>query len=250
MQKFSYPTTPFSRREIKDITRFKLIGERCSGTYYTQRLIEHNLDLPHTEEYGHKHFWTKRQENYPKDLLLVCVVREPYSWLQSFFEKKWHLPEHLHKVDFKTFLDAEIYSVKDHNLPNIAGALGSEIMADRNYQTKGRFDNIMELRHVKLNFMFHEFPKMAYNMIVLRLEDFQSDFTKPLDDISLKFDVPKKRSDYQNLEHYKGNSTLPIFKKKPLWLDQADYDLINEKLNMTWENVLNYRKIVTCPKTD
>ena len=89
MQKFSYPTTPFSRREIKDITRFKLIGERCSGTYYTQRLIEHNLDLPHTEEYGHKHFWTKRQENYPKDLLLVCVVREPYSWLQSFFVAKF-----------------------------------------------------------------------------------------------------------------------------------------------------------------
>jgi hypothetical protein len=244
MKKYSYPDTPFSKRKTRPVTRFKVIGERCSGTYYTQRLIEHNLDISHTEEYGHKHFWSKRREGYPKDLLLVMVVREPYSWLQSFYEKKWHLPDHFHKIDFRPFLQEPIYSIKDHNIPSISGEVGDEIMADRNFSTKGRYKDIFELRHQKLTFMFHEFPKMCSNMILIRLEDLQNDYQKVLKDLQWQFELEKKLESFEDLKHYKGNSTLPIYQKKDLWITDTDKKFITEKLDWTWEQVLNYRKIV------
>ena len=240
MKKYSYPKTPYSKRKTKKIEQFKIIGERCSGTYYAQRLIEHNLDIPHTDEYGHKHFWGKRQTKYPKNLLLVCVVREPYSWMQSFFEKKWHLPEHLDKVNFSTFIKSEMYSVKDQNIPSIGGDVGSEILADRSYITKGRFKDIFEMRHTKMNFLFHEFPSMCSNMIIVRLEDFQADFNQVLNTISNEFEISKKIYPFENLLHYKGNPTLPMYEKKELKLNKKEIDIIDENLNETWERVLNY----------
>ena len=240
MKKYSYPKEPFSKRRNKEIKEFKIIGERCSGTYYIQRLIEHNLKIPHTNEYGHKHFWSKRKEKYPKELLLVCVVREPYSWMQSFFEKKWHLAEHLQKLDFSTFIQSEIYSVKDQNIPNIGGEVGSEILADRSYITGSRFKNIFDLRHTKMNFLFHEFPSMCANMIIIRLEDFQNDFEKSLNIIAHEFQIQKKIFPFENLLHYKGNPTLPIYEKKKLKLNKEEIKLIDDNLNETWERVLNY----------
>jgi len=238
MKKYSYPKTPFSKRKTKKIEQFKVIGERCSGTDYAQRLIEHNLKIPHTDEYGHKHFWGSKV--YPKNLLLVCVVREPYSWLQSFYEKKWHLPEHLHKLDFNTFIQSEMYSVKDQSIPSIAGEIGSEILADRSHITRGRFKNIFELRHAKMTFLFHEFPSICSNMIIVRLEDLQEDFNYVLDTISNEFGISKKLHPYENLLHYKGNPTLPIYEKKKLKINKEEIEKIDENINETWERVLNY----------
>tara|TARA_R110002012_G_scaffold313722_2_gene525566 strand:+ start:11516 stop:12262 length:747 start_codon:yes stop_codon:yes gene_type:complete len=240
MKKYSYPKSPYTKRRTKKVEEFKIIGERCSGTYYIQRLIEHNLKIAHTDEYGHKHFWSKRQNKYPKNLLIVCVVREPYSWMQSFFEKKWHLPEHLHKADFKTFVQSEMYSVKDNNIPSIAGEIGSEILADRSYITKRRFKDIFELRHTKMNFLFHEFPSMCSNMIIVRLEDFQNDFNQALNVIAHEFQIEKKLFPYENLIHYKGNPTLPIYEKKGLKLNTEEMELIDDNLDETWERALNY----------
>jgi hypothetical protein len=240
MKKYSYPKTPFFKRRTKKIEQFKIIGERCSGTYYVQRLIEHNLDIPHTNEYGHKHFWGTRKEKYPKNLLLVCVVREPYSWLQSFFEKKWHIPKHLQKTDFKTFIQSEIYSVKDENIPSIAGDVGSEILADRSYITRRRFKNIFDLRHTKMNFLFHEFPSMCSNMIIVRLEDFQANFIKSLSDIAHEFEIPTKLYPFEDLLNYKGNPTLHLYKKKELKLNKEEIEIIDENIDETWERVLNY----------
>lgn len=244
MVKFSYPSNPFIKKRGQ-VKRFKLLGERCSGTYYAQRLIEHNFDLPHTDEYGHKHFWSFRKEKYPNDLLLVFLVREPFSWLESFYQKKWHVPEHFHSLPFSTFVTEEYHSIKDHNLPNVHGELGSEIMADRNPHTNKRYESLFHLRHNKMSFIFHEFPKMCNNMIVLRLEDFQEDFEKQLTLLEETFHLRRSLPSYENLHHYKGNKTLPIYEPKPLSLTEAEISLVERNLNHTWEDVLSYRKIVT-----
>ena len=160
--------------------------------------------------------------------------------MQSFFEKKWHLPEHLDKVNFSTFIKSEMYSVKDQNIPSIGGDVGSEILADRSYITKGRFKDIFEMRHTKMNFLFHEFPSMCSNMIIVRLEDFQADFNQVLNTISNEFEISKKIYPFENLLNYKGNPTLPIYEKKELKLNKKEIDIIDENLNETWERVLNY----------
>ena len=81
---------------------------------------------------------------------------------------------------------------------------------------------------------------MCSNMIIVMLEEFQSDFTQVLDTISQVFEIPKKTHPYENLLHYKGNPTLPIYEKKELKLNKKEIDIIDENLNETWERVLNY----------
>jgi len=245
MIKFSYPNEPFLRKG-KGVSRFKILGERCSGTYYAQRLIQHNLNIEHCEDYGHKHFWTKRKENYPKDLLLVIMVRDPYTWAESFYRKKWHVPEHFHSLNFSDFITSEFFSIKDQNIPNIAGEVGEEIMADRNLVTMKRHKNLFALRSYKLNFIFHEFPKMCQNMVVLRLEDLQEDFEANLRLLSKKFRIQPRNERFEDLLHYKGNTTLPLYEERDLSLSDDEIRLVNQNLDWHWETIMNYqRKIVT-----
>lgn len=247
MVKFSYPDTPFFRKG-RWPSQFKILGERCSGTYYTQRLIQHNLQVEHCEDYGHKHFWTKRKEKYPKDLLLVILVRDPYTWAESFYRKKWHVPEHFHSLNFSDFITSEFYSIKDQNIPNIAGEVGDEIMADRNMMLNKRHKNLLALRAYKMNFIFHEFPKMCQNMVVLRLEDIQNDFEGTLQFLSKTYRLQRRNERFEDLLHYKGNTTLPLYEKRELSLSNDEISLINENVDWHWEMILNYqRKMVTWP---
>lgn len=243
MVKFSYPKTPFAKQKTFP-KHFKIVGERCSGTYYIQRLIEHNFELPHTDDYGHKHFWSVRKDKLPEDLLVVACVREPISWVQSFFEKKWHVPEHFHDLSFEDFIQSEFYSIKDHSIPNIAGEVGSEIMADRNYLTDMRYQNLLDLRHHKMAFLFRHFHKMVNNMVVLRLEDVQANMDDVLSFLERKYYLRRKKEAFEDLKHYKGNSTLPIYTKKDIWLSDEQKELVQNLLNPTWEVVLDYRKSV------
>lgn len=244
MVKFSYPSQPFAQQKSL-VNRFKIVGERCSGTYYIQRLIEHNFHIPHTEEFGHKHFWSFRKEKLPQDLLVVACVREPISWVQSFFEKKWHVPEHFHSLALEDFVQSEFYSIKDHSIPNIAGEVGSEILADRNYLNDQRYKNLLDLRHHKMGFLFRYFPKMLHNMVILRLEDVQNDMEGTLAFLEKTFFLRRKKEAFEDLKHYKGNSTLPIYQKKDIWLSEEQTELVKGLLNPTWEIVLDYRNIVT-----
>jgi hypothetical protein len=91
-----------------------------------------------------------------------------------------------------------------------------------------------------MNFLFHEFPSMCSNMIIVRLEDFQADFNQVLNTISNEFEISKKIYPFENLLNYKGNPTLPIYEKKELKLNKKEIDIIDEKLNKTWEQALNY----------
>ena len=160
--------------------------------------------------------------------------------MQSFFEKKWHLAEHLQKLDFSTFIQSEIYSVKDQNIPNIGGEVGSEILADRSYITGSRFKNIFDLRHTKMNFLFHEFPSMCANMIIVRLEDFQNDFEKSLNIIAHEFQIQKKYFLLKTFFTTKEILLCLFMKKKKLKLNKEEIKLIDDNLNETWERVLNY----------
>ena len=91
-----------------------------------------------------------------------------------------------------------------------------------------------------MNFLFHEFPSMCKNMIIVRLEDFQNDFENSLNIIANEFQIEKKTFPFENLIHYKGNPTLPIYEKKKLKLNKEEIKLIDDNLNQTWERVLNY----------
>ena len=76
------------------IKKVQIYGERCSGTNYLEDLITKNFNVEITWEYGWKHFFGFCEEKLvnSNDTLFICIIRDIYSWINSFFRELHHLP--------------------------------------------------------------------------------------------------------------------------------------------------------------
>ena len=69
--------------------RFQVLGERSSGTNYVSRVVKRHSGLKPDDALGWKH-GVPGGLAMPKDLLVICVVRDAVSWARSMFDKPWH----------------------------------------------------------------------------------------------------------------------------------------------------------------
>ena len=87
--------TTTAQRGAREADRFTIYGERCSGTKWLTVLLEGNLGLPVTWEFGWKHFFGGTQKLPGRDAtgstLFVCVVRDPVDWVNSLYRMPHHL---------------------------------------------------------------------------------------------------------------------------------------------------------------
>lgn len=169
------------------ITNYTIIGERCSGTTYLENLMYLNFDIEITWKYGRKHFFGFNEYKDSDNTLFICIVRDPHTWINSFFRNRHHLP-------FKNmtglsqaqqiikFLTTEFYSINDDKNNND----NTEIMEDRNIYTGNRYKNIFELRYTKLKFMMEDLPKKVKNVILIRYEDLLGNFHSTMKKIRSK----------------------------------------------------------------
>jgi len=44
-----------------------------------------------------------------KDTLFIVIIRNPYTWINSFYRTQYHLPKHLKNIN--SFLNDEFYSI-------------------------------------------------------------------------------------------------------------------------------------------
>jgi hypothetical protein len=161
--------------------QFMLAGERCSGTNFVSETLNHNFNITQISPI-HKHWFTFYDYTMlPSNTIVVCVVRNIYDWLNSFYIKKHHLDKKVYNTPH-AFLNKKIISYN----PNY-----KLIKEDRNHITNKSFKNIMELRKVKLRFMLHELPKMTKHIVYIRYEDLNNDFNAELDRVTKILDCPK-----------------------------------------------------------
>jgi hypothetical protein len=157
------------------INRYTIYGERCSGTNYLEMLITTNFDVSLTWDYGWKHFFGFNDLSDSDETLFICIIRDPVTWLNSLFQKRYHLyiPRN---ISVNKFLSTPIHS---HNYrKNVS--LGKEILQDRHIRTKKRYQNIFQLRYTKLNFMRKVLPNKVKHSIFIRYEDLLTDFTNTM----------------------------------------------------------------------
>ena len=155
------------------ITKFTIYGERCSGTNYLENIILANFDINVTWEYGWKHFFGFNNLSNSDDTLFICIVRDPYLWLNSLYKTPHHLSSTLiNNID--NFLSNEFFSFYG----NIDGKIdeSNEIINDRNIYTQKRYKNIFEMRYTKLKYMTEDLPSKVKNYMFIRYEDLLDDF--------------------------------------------------------------------------
>lgn len=212
---------------------FTIYGERCSGTNFLEKAMEENFDLKITWDYDFKHWFGHHQfKNNEKEdeTLFLGIIRNPITWIDSFFKNPHHLPLS-NKKNIKYFLFNECCSFDDdtHN----------EIMVDRNIITKKRYKNIFELRYTKNNYLIHNMPKNVKNYLLLRYEDLYDNYDLILGYIEKKFNLKRKNTDFKKIITYKGKKD-GLFIKKNINLTKKVVDIIINNLNKEQEKGLGY----------
>jgi hypothetical protein len=207
------------------LRKVTIYGERCSGTNYLEELLLLNFDIEIVWSYGFKHFFGFNDLTNSNDVLFIGIVRSLTDWVNSLYRDKHHLPpELIESAD--TFLNNTFYSI---NLNN------NEIMTDRNIETKERYKNIFELRHVKNKFLVETMPTLVKNYCLITYDNLIENFENVM--IKIKdYNLPiKSNINFPiNIYYYKKNKKR-VFSKKP---NQIPNHTIMEKANLFYEKIL------------
>lgn len=207
------------------LTQVTIFGERCSGTNYLEELIVTNFDVQIVSPYCHKHFFGFNEYTNSEDVLCIGIIRNITDWVNSLYREKHHLPKSLtENVD--TFLKNEMYSIDLH---------GTEIMEDRNIETKERYKNIFELRHIKNRFLIETAPKLLKHYLRITYDELLVDFTGVMNQIK-NCNIPVKYNiEFPiNITYYKKEKHT-IFTKKQ---NEIPEHTILEKANLLYETSL------------
>jgi hypothetical protein len=181
------------------INKFTIFGERCSGTNYLEHIIKENFTIELTWNYGFKHFFGFSDFSNSDDTLFVCIIRNPCDWFNSLYINKHHLPIYMRNNE-ENFLNSEVFSMVDEQ------GDGKEVIKnDINIETKEKYKNIFELRHVKMKYLIETMPTKVKNYILIRYEDLLNDFEKTMNRF-LQFQLEIKTS------HFPYNNTKKDFK--------------------------------------
>lgn len=212
---------------MSKIIKFTILGERCSGTNYLENLVQKNLDIIITWEYGWKHFFGFSDYSKADDTLFIGIYRNLLDMLDSLYVEHHHLPHHLRReygCDPSNFLQKECFSYDDHNYSLDQRV---EIMEDRNIYTKERYNNILEMRATKMKFLLNDMKNRTKNYILISYEDLVKNWDKFLLDISQKYNIRLKNSIPVNHEEYKSFNRIK-FKNVPRKKKVFTYDMIKD----------------------
>lgn len=171
----------------------KLFGERNSGTMFLFRLLQKNITntKPLSNYYKGGTGWKHGKPNlkllkkYDKNnLLLVCIVRELKSWLNSMH----HRPYHIKKIkNFNKFITRSTINIdkrKDHD---------TRVYAHEKNQ------NLFQLRYSK----YLEYNKLfeGYNVVLVNLTYLQKNYETFLNKICQEFSL-KRRPKLVTIDHH------------------------------------------------
>lgn len=213
------------------IRKFTIYGERCSGTNYLENLILMNFDVKITWEYGHKHFFGFNKLTNSDDTLFICIVRNPYDWINSLYREQHHLPQQFKNIE--NFLNDQYYSLGGEN---------NNYQIDLSIYSNQKYINIFEMRHIKLKFLMEDMPLLVKNYIFIKYEDLINDFINTMNKIKEKGLIVKPNIEFPlNTFIYK-KSRNQIF-KPDIKINYISKEQIDKKMIQFYEIKLNYVKI-------
>jgi hypothetical protein len=221
----------------EEICNFCIFGERCSGTNLLQNLVETNFHLEYNNNICHKHFFGFSSLENTNNTLFLCVVRNFYDWIMSFYEKQHHINKSDNSNDsknMKTFLTQEIHSFDTQ---------GNEIIQDWNYATGCPYKNIFELRKLKNLFFTDILPTKVKNHYLVLYENisnitFQVNF---LEKLEREFQLKRKNNSflpiYYNAQIFNNEKIKKAFVAKKFNERARKCGITPEILNLIDENI-------------
>ena len=227
------------------IARFQVFGERSSGTNFVKRLIGRNTALDYSDELGWKHGFAQMLA-VPRDMAVVCVVRNPERWALSMFAKPWHCTADLQRLSFSQFIRAEWQTMFDKQ--RYLGKLGRDyvgrpLQQDRDPITGQLFSSLFAMRSAKPAHHM-SFPARDCTCVFLRLEEAQADPQATLNRIRTALGLQFNPTDYRKVQKPQGwrfRTAVGPRPDPPPEMDASDRAFMWSVLDKTQEARLGYR---------
>lgn len=234
----------FRRQSDLVPARFQVLGERCSGTNYLDKVLRANTVLKPTTVQDWKHGFPQFLGVPHRTVLVVCV-RNAMDWARSLHAKPWHAAPHVQALPFDAFLTAPWDSRLDRRRyfanPGIATMIGAPLQPDRHPITGQMFPSIFAMRAAKLA-AWMGLASRECNLVILRYEAVAADpdgfvaaFCEAFDlDAPEALTLPSRRL---------GSRFRPAIAERPATprkLSDAQRDTIRGQLDHAQENDLGY----------
>lgn len=261
----AFAASPFDNKynhyEGEEIKRYKVCGERCTGTNFLDKLLQANfpsISRVGRSEFGQKHFlwWFGNNLDLEKliklkysptavdlfgseNCLFVVVVRDPYDWLRSFFLEPHYVDEKLAEGSFSNFLRGE-WKLNNHfylDSPK-EGQYGE--IDNLNPWTKSPFSNVIHLRQSKIN-NYLVLSKIVDNYLLVKYEDVRDNPEEFVNFVSTYFKLAKNYQ-FVPINTYKGTTSELYTKKQYFPIPQNDLKFINNQIDWKIENSIGYFK--------
>ncbi|CUH66679.1 hypothetical protein TG4357_02563 [Thalassovita gelatinovora] len=250
LDEFSRTGLFFRRVNDAPLTQFQVLGERASATNLVRKLIEKNVEITRTEALGWKHA-APQMIAIPRDFLVVVAVRNAEDWARSMFKRPWHLDPNQQVLNFSAFIRNPWRSIVDRPSdfdqlhPEIAEKVqGEELQFDRHPITGRRFDNLFQMRSVKLASHLGMLNR-GCNLMLVKAETVQADpegFTRW---VLETLDLPLKGEAIKGVTRRMGNrfqlSVDPELRgDAPAQMNAEDRDFMRQALDLKLESILGY----------
>jgi hypothetical protein len=236
------------------ISKFAILGERCSGTNFLEESISNNFFIEYTAKFGNKHFFCYNDYSNHGETLFIGIIRNPIYWINSFSKELYHVPE-INRKNITNFLFNEFYSVEDEIdtnqqiVDNNIFKLNNNFFThkyplnvnDLNYLNGKKYQNIFELRKVKNDFLMNVFPNKVKNYILINYEDLLYNYDKTLQNIKEKFNLQQKNTSFIKIKNYKKSSTYNFVQQRQILLPPNLILLIWKNLDVEQEGKLGYK---------
>lgn len=213
----------YSTVDHYEIKNFAIYGERHSGTNWLEQSIKSIFDIPITTEYDHKHFFgccDWKILNKAHNTLFIGITRNIYGWIGGMHK----IPYHLSSKD--------ILSIKPWQSEK--NSTSYMMFCDSHWYTKKLYNDIFDMRHNKIEFLYLYMPYLVDNYIFIRYEDL----------IKHSDTIIKNINTIYNLKIINNYSLIPNTRKLNLKKLPNNYlNIINDDTIWTTENLIGYQKI-------
>ena len=212
-------------------THFAIFSERCSGNHFLRHAMWRNFNLKYSD--ASTHFFSDDSLDHI-DLdrtLIICLVRQPLPWIDSFFKRLHHVPPH-NKISIQAFIRNPFYSIFEEGTH-----IHSEILSDRHLFYNSRYLNIFQLRFIKLFWSIFRLPSRAKHLILLPYESLRDHYQLSLAFIQHAFSLHSSTLPFIPVTQYKGSYNYN-FLPKPIVLKSSLHPFLRASNHPTSEFIL------------
>ncbi|MGY3436869.1 MULTISPECIES: hypothetical protein [unclassified Marinovum] len=226
--------------------RFQVMGERSSGTNFIKRLIDGNTWLGNSEALGWKH-GVPAMMAIPADFTVVCVFRAADRWAVSMHAKPWHTRPPMQALPFSEFIrapwDTRVDRPRYFPWCDEPEYRGQPLQADRHPITGAMFNDLFELRAVKMATLL-SFAIRHSSCVFVRMEAAQAAPETFLHDLRQSLALPATESAYKPVTKRLGAKFKPAVMTRPetpATMPEADLDWMRTRLDLGIEKAMGYR---------